>query len=85
MPFKSDNQRKAFFAKQGNVRSNVNSIIVKDKPPIFELTYSDGKKFLSTTSRKVGKAEGEAGEMGLRVIKVRKIINPTFLQKVRAF
>ena len=31
MPFKSDKQRKAFFAKQGNVRSNVNPEIVKIK------------------------------------------------------
>jgi len=53
----------------------------KEVKPLYEQTYSDGTKAIVSYKSKVGKAKGEAGEMGLRITKVRRIKKPTFMQR----
>ena len=57
----------------------------KENKPLYEQTYSDGTKAIVPYESKVGKAKGEAGEMGLRITKVRRIKRPTFMEKLKSW
>ena len=62
--------------------------ITKSKRPLYEQTYSDknGKrKVIVSWKSKIGKAKGEEGEMGVKIIKVRKIKKPTIMQRLKSW
>jgi hypothetical protein len=67
-----DSQRRAMFAKSKN-------------KPLYEITYSDKTKAIVPYKVSAGKAKGEAGEMDLRYVKVKKISNPTFMQRLKSW
>ena len=53
--------------------------------PVYQLSYSDGTRFYSYRKEKPGLAGGEAGEMGIKITKVKRINNPSVIQRFRAY
>jgi hypothetical protein len=51
----------------------------------YSIKYSDGTKFITSYKPKLGKAKGEAGQMGLKIVSIKKISKPTLWQRFKSF
>jgi hypothetical protein len=53
--------------------------------PLYEVKYSSGRKAIVHWKPKKGKASGEARQMGVKIVSVKRIKKPNLIQKLRSW
>lgn len=58
---------------------------MKRKKSYYHVKYSSGRTAITSWKVRKGKAKGEAGQMGVRVVSVKKIKKPTWRTRLKSW